>query len=420
MMDQPSRETLYEEVWSTPMIHLGKRYGMAGPDLRKLCVSLGIPIPENGHWSKVAAGQQIARPPLPPLPGSEATQVTASSPTPRRQPRKALPRVDRHEEVLAAPHASSTPTSEPALKPPTAALPIHPLIQPLVDIYDKAAMEALQLKAKHEWEVLHPNRPYRGPAPRWGAWKYFCDQGQVLAPTHKKSVLRVSLQTYKRALRILNRLAIELEQAGYVLSFAERRERLIAKRDDATIEVRIAEKLEAGTRFDRINSATKEREHVRTLAPTERLTLGIEQMGIGESVINESSSETLEDRWDKVLAAAEYRHQRSLVQQAEWKRWESERQEAAKRREEEERIREEARRREEAERVKREALLNEARGWQSSQLLRTYVAHLDARRTAGGVASQDFDAWRVWALDVADSLDKSSARVSDPRIDAQA
>jgi hypothetical protein len=247
---------------------------------------------------------------------------------------------------------------------------------------------------------------------------HFCDRGQTLVPTHKRSVLRVSLQTFERALGILNRIALDLEKTGYTLSMSGRRERLVAKRDGATIEVRIAERLEAGTRFDRINSVTKEREHVKTATPTGRLTLGIGQAATGESVIHDSSSDKVEDQWDKVLAAVEYRHKRCVEKQAEWKRWEIKRQEEEKLRQEEVRVREEARRREEAEKARREALLHEARGWQSSELLRSYVAHLDARRAAGGVVVEDFDAWRTWALAVADSLDKSTTRIAAARADA--
>jgi hypothetical protein len=63
----PGREELYEQVWSVPMIHLGKRYGMLGPELRKICVNLAIPIPERGHWAKLAAGHKLPRPALPAL-----------------------------------------------------------------------------------------------------------------------------------------------------------------------------------------------------------------------------------------------------------------------------------------------------------------------------------------------------------------
>ncbi len=61
------RAQLYEEVWGTPMRKLGQKYGISDVGLAKVCRKLSIPLPGVGHWAKVAAGQTIKRPPLPPL-----------------------------------------------------------------------------------------------------------------------------------------------------------------------------------------------------------------------------------------------------------------------------------------------------------------------------------------------------------------
>ena len=34
------RETLYQEVWEEPMIHVAKRYGVSGVALTKMCKNL--------------------------------------------------------------------------------------------------------------------------------------------------------------------------------------------------------------------------------------------------------------------------------------------------------------------------------------------------------------------------------------------
>ncbi|MFT4102580.1 MAG: hypothetical protein QM674_16410 [Burkholderiaceae bacterium] len=59
------RQTLYDEVWSVPRIHLRARYGLTDHEFRKLCRALRIPLPRAGHWSRVAAGHRIVPPPLP-------------------------------------------------------------------------------------------------------------------------------------------------------------------------------------------------------------------------------------------------------------------------------------------------------------------------------------------------------------------
>lgn len=407
MSSIPEREQLYTEIWSVPMIHLSKRYGLSGPGLRQVCVKLGIPIPARGHWARLAAGHNVPRPSLPPVTAAVENVVV------ERRHRKGAkrstqtssdqnPKSDRSEMPLPSPEQSD------AMQP----LALHPLIRALLPKYEKEALEALQRKAKHEWEEAHPGRQYRGVAPPFYSWKHFCDRGQILAATHKKTAIRVSLMTYKRALRLMSSMVSELEKSGFQLTFADQMERLIAKRGEAHISIRLTEKLDAGTRFDRINSYTREKEYVKTLAPTGRLSLSIEQMGLGETTLNDTSTTTLETRWPEILSAAEVRHRGSLEAVARWGRQREQQEDAARRRAEEQRVREEVQRRDAAEKARRDALLREAQNWQSSQLLLSYVAHLDGLRDASGKASEDFDVWREWVLGVVASLDPSNTRLA--------
>jgi hypothetical protein len=59
------RAQLYEEVWTTPLTQLAKKYSLSDNGLRKICIAMNIPLPVAGHWAKVAAGKQVPRPPLP-------------------------------------------------------------------------------------------------------------------------------------------------------------------------------------------------------------------------------------------------------------------------------------------------------------------------------------------------------------------
>ncbi len=407
MSSIPEREQLYTEVWSVPMIHLSRRYGLSGPGLRQVCVKLGIPIPARGHWARLAAGHNVPRPSLPPVAAAAEDEVV------ERRHRKGArrsrqtsfdqnPKSDRSEMPLPSPERSD------AMQP----LALHPLIRALLPKYEKEAAEAFQRKAKHEWEEAHPGRQYRGAAPPFYSWKHFCDRGQILAATHRKTAIRVSLMTYKRALRLLSSLVAELEKFGFQLTFADQMERLIAKRGEAHISIRLTEKLDAGTRFDRINSYSREKEYVKTLGPTGRLCLGIEQMGLGETILNDTSATSLETRWPEILSAAEVRHRGSLEAVARWGKQREVQEEAARRRAEEQRVREEVQRRDAAEKARRDALLREAQNWQSSQLLLSYVAHLDGLRDVSGKVSEDFDVWREWVLSVAVSLDPSNTRLA--------
>lgn len=65
-----SREQLYEEVWSEPILRLAKSYGLSDVGLAKLCKRHDIPRPPRGYWAKLKAGQKPRRTPLPAYDGS--------------------------------------------------------------------------------------------------------------------------------------------------------------------------------------------------------------------------------------------------------------------------------------------------------------------------------------------------------------
>jgi hypothetical protein len=60
-----TRQDLYELVWQTPSVHVARRLGMSIGAFRALCATYNVPLPPAGYWTKVAFGQQPARPPLP-------------------------------------------------------------------------------------------------------------------------------------------------------------------------------------------------------------------------------------------------------------------------------------------------------------------------------------------------------------------
>ena len=395
-----NREKLFDEVWTTPITHLCKSYGLSDQGLRKACVKLQIPLPQRGHWARIAAGHAVAKPVLKPLRPQD-------SETKRSKPRGV---------VAAAVNAGgSLLDAVPPSLPLTGIL--HPALVALATIYEQADVEGRQLQEKFIWESEHPGKRYAGKAPTFGGWQYFCDAGQVLRPTHKKSMLRVSIGTYKRAFELLQGLITRLERVGYEVSVPAGHERLQAKRGQAVVVIKVAEKLEAGHRTE-YNSWSKEPRLVRTLRPTGRLTLGVEQMGLGETLISDRTDDRIESRWDQVMSAIEYRHAQSLARVAEWARSKREYEDREQERQEALRRQEEARRAAEAEQAKRQDLLKEAGNWHQAQMLRAYLGHLEDRRIAGGVPSDDYASWIAWASAVALTLDKSEARVKSIALDA--
>ena len=77
-----SRNDLYDEVWTTPLTRLGKKYGLSDNGVRKICRAMNIPLPKAGHWAKVAAGQVIPRTPL----SDDAKRASVVSRPPEENP----------------------------------------------------------------------------------------------------------------------------------------------------------------------------------------------------------------------------------------------------------------------------------------------------------------------------------------------
>src|SRR5262245_12691761 len=61
-----TREKLYEEVWSRPVMQLAKEMGISDVAVAKICRKLVIPVPPRGYWARLAAGQSPKKAALPP------------------------------------------------------------------------------------------------------------------------------------------------------------------------------------------------------------------------------------------------------------------------------------------------------------------------------------------------------------------
>lgn len=69
MTETYSRQQLYDLVWSGPMRDVSKKLSLSDNGLRKHCVKAFVPLPPQGYWNKLRAGQKpkvIALPPRPP------------------------------------------------------------------------------------------------------------------------------------------------------------------------------------------------------------------------------------------------------------------------------------------------------------------------------------------------------------------
>lgn len=60
-----NREKLYEEVWTKPVVEVALQYGVSDVAIHKICKSLNVPAPPRGYWAKLRAGEKVEKIPLP-------------------------------------------------------------------------------------------------------------------------------------------------------------------------------------------------------------------------------------------------------------------------------------------------------------------------------------------------------------------
>ena len=116
-----TRQSLYEEVWSTPMVQLASQYGISDVGLAKICKKLGIPIPGRGYWQKKKSGQAAQPEPLPPLVEGQKEIITLRRSVLPARESGVQARVDSEklpdnvivvEDILSWPHPLVTKTRD--------------------------------------------------------------------------------------------------------------------------------------------------------------------------------------------------------------------------------------------------------------------------------------------------------------------
>lgn len=178
------RQKLFEEIWAEPVSKVSKRYDISDVGLRKICVSLNIPVPPVGYWAKLAAGKTVEKPALSPTEGATSYRRTVFSD--ERDEELARRTQDRIDDDADAPQV------------------------PAVDLR-KSVEECLPLVRRIEKKLNGKQRDSRD-------WPY-CDGASLMH-------VAVSHQNVQRAVLVLNLQLETLSAAGYRLSQGDRESQL--------------------------------------------------------------------------------------------------------------------------------------------------------------------------------------------------
>lgn len=169
-----TRQTLYDQVWSTPMARLAKEYGISDVALAKICKKLNVPYPGRGYWRRKETSKAVKQLPLP-------------------------------------------PNSDPAKQDVT----IHPTIRPdSLEPVSEETTQRITAEQAPEQKIEVPDRlgkTHRLLSGQLTEWRSASvdEYGAIRSGSLRQLNIRVSPQQLSRAIRITNALFLALEGRGY-------------------------------------------------------------------------------------------------------------------------------------------------------------------------------------------------------------
>jgi len=359
------RDSLYEEVWATPMAKLAKKYGISDVGLAKVCRKLAIPVPGRGYWAKKEVGQTVQKLPLPAL----KEPVRLYKPTPKPEP----PKIEEYTTPDERAQVAKVIERDAQLILKRGSMS-HPLIVQARDILGRSNRDG--------HDLLWTDEPCLD--------------------------ISVSKAALPRALRLAAGLITALEEEGFKIAVKKgHKEKTTATLHNQAIGFTIVE------RIDHIPLASPPKggvlQRVLTYAgtpheqkPSGRLGLQIWQpWNASPKRWNDGKTRTLEDLLPEIVAAF---LRIALAGKVADEKREAEKAEAE--RLEEERARKAALIKQEEARVR--ALHRAAANWERACRIRDLVAAASDGARREGVSVEPgtpFGDWLIWAAEQADRID---------------
>ncbi|MYN45934.1 hypothetical protein GTP23_12835 [Pseudoduganella sp. FT93W] len=395
------RERLFEEVWSMPMTTLAKKYGISDNGLRKICIALAIPLPQRGHWARVAAGKSVPSPQLKPHTGANQYTFYRAESAPVKSPN------DDHwlAERLAFEEdpANKIVVADELLNPDKIVVGASKVLRELLALigrskkYEDARFE----REKLPWTGVH--HEYFGD----NSWSNYLSRGGIIELPHDALPTRVSIESVDRALRLWDAIIKAAKNRGIKVNLVERRLRLTIREE--SVDLRMSEQVKPvvgkGALFP--DCAFPPEDHKKKLA-TGALRIFICHMG--EQKFEDKEGVVLEDQIN-ILFRAIYKsiwsgRLRTLAR-IEDQRVKQLEDEAANQRKLEAAAREAVI----ADNKRRiDDLIVEADNWHRANRVRAYVSYLKDESSKIDI-SQDMQRWLQWAEEVVEILDPSRSRL---------
>lgn len=275
-----TREKLYEEVWTVPIVQLAKRYRISDVGLSKICRRLNVPRPSPGYWAQIAAGQTLPRTPLPARALQTSYVLRPTPPKPIASP----------EEILALEKRMQLVATFADVRVPTTLETPHALTRRTQAHFQRVAKEAARPR---KWGT-----PAFWDGPRDQKGRFGCS-AQIGYP------IVVSLEQVDRALRILDTLVKALIRIGFSIGPDDKSENLQLRKDGEAFELSLRE----GYKYQELSADERRaREKLTGHTPdkdwkgTGKLTLALNGTEYAASREWSDSRAPLEDRLADILS----------------------------------------------------------------------------------------------------------------------
>lgn len=375
-MKEISRAELYDLVWSKPMRDLASMFGISDVALRKHCVKAEIPVPERGHWAKLAAGKPTIRPRLPDrLPGLSDVVRVGSTYFDRCS-------VPSRDEILGP--VPDAPTFEEDIESVERKVRIalgkirsvktldhpHIAIRKLLKADDERRQKQLQSRYPMPWDGPIFETPFE-----------------------------------QRRLRILSSILMAVAKAGARPA--------IRGREARDITLHVFDQV-VGLELDALDSFTRSRQYepFRPREPRARMRLVIprspgteKERWHWEDADARKIENDIEEIAVRLILAAEIQYREGRVSSHKWRLTRRAQIIEEDRLAREKAEREERERQETLEQERVDKLLQEAESLHKAETIRAYVERVRTIAAEGAHNPTVLDGWARWALDVANTLD---------------
>ncbi|MDT7514695.1 hypothetical protein [Rhodoferax mekongensis] len=383
------RLALYQEVWDRPFSDICVKYGLSQTQLRAACRALGIPIPTDRYWAKLATGQDAIKTPLhEDFERSTYEYVETKSRAYFVQ-----------ESDIQWLEKQLTWERSPENRIAVVMLPTKwdPTLREVRKHLEAQAVKMIRQIAEHEAKKASPSKARGTWEPAWNNSSTAVEAGAFLVDKHSVTGFRVSPATFKRALAIANALAIACRSRGLKFEVQDVHGPMLISKGDASISFALRERQETITASNGVLGFSKR------YVPTDKLALVVSRHPGSDLQIVDTTEIKVEDRLNEVLCCMWTQVVRSGEESRLRAHEKQEREETAK-------IEAEIRQRRAAEQAQTEselakiaALLADAESFEMAGRIRAYVQA--ATVTIPEDLQEPFKKWKVWALKVADSKD---------------